>query len=156
MEKVAVLSDIHGNLRALEAVLDEVEREKPEAVVVCGDVASGPFVGETLERLMEPGRQACFVRANAGRETIGACDRPLPYDPLEENPARRFAVWGMYASATARPAYVFERAAAQALAAGYPDLTYRDTILTPPGPEEVAACFEEVAAKKGERMKKGI
>src|SRR5207253_4032299 len=32
--RVAAISDIHGNLPALEAVLAEVEREKPDLIVV--------------------------------------------------------------------------------------------------------------------------
>jgi len=38
-----------------------------------------------------------------------------------------------------------------ALAAGYPDPSYSQTILTPPTPDEVAAFFEKVAADRGER-----
>ena len=63
--RVAVLSDIHGNIRALNAVLEEVERDQPDRIVVCGDVAAGPFPGDTLERLMELGARAYFVRGNA-------------------------------------------------------------------------------------------
>ncbi len=41
--KVAVISDIHANLPALEAVLDDVERWRPDVVVVNGDVINrGP------------------------------------------------------------------------------------------------------------------
>ena len=41
--RVAVLSDVHGNLAALEAVRKAVEREKPDAVIVAGDlVMNGP------------------------------------------------------------------------------------------------------------------
>jgi predicted phosphodiesterase len=37
--RVAVLSDIHGNIRALDAVLKEIERERPDRIVFCGDAA---------------------------------------------------------------------------------------------------------------------
>jgi putative phosphoesterase len=41
--RVAVLSDVHGNLAALEAVAAEIRREKPDAVLVAGDlVLNGP------------------------------------------------------------------------------------------------------------------
>jgi len=41
--RVAVLSDVHGNLAALEAVRKAVKREKPDAVIVAGDlVMNGP------------------------------------------------------------------------------------------------------------------
>jgi putative phosphoesterase len=41
--RVAVLSDVHGNLAALEAVRKAIKREKPDAVIVAGDhVMNGP------------------------------------------------------------------------------------------------------------------
>lgn len=43
MTRIAVLSDIHGNLAALEAVAAEIRRERPDAVLVAGDlVMNGP------------------------------------------------------------------------------------------------------------------
>ena len=43
MTRLAALSDIHGNATAMEAVLKEVAREKPDAVLVAGDlVLNGP------------------------------------------------------------------------------------------------------------------
>ncbi len=79
--RVGVLSDVHGNLPALEVVLVEVEREAPDVLVVCGDVASGPLPGETIDLLMRvPG--ARFVRGNADRGLVAAYDRlPLPEWP---------------------------------------------------------------------------
>jgi hypothetical protein len=41
--QVAALYDIHGNLPALEAVLEEVVRARVEQVVVGGDVFPGPM-----------------------------------------------------------------------------------------------------------------
>jgi putative phosphoesterase len=41
--RIALLSDIHGNLPALEAVAAEIRRAKPDAVLVAGDlVLNGP------------------------------------------------------------------------------------------------------------------
>ncbi len=41
--KIAVLSDIHANYRALEAVADQVERWQPDQVLVAGDIVNrGP------------------------------------------------------------------------------------------------------------------
>jgi predicted phosphodiesterase len=34
----AILSDIHGNLEALEAVLAELDRRKPDRVICLGDI----------------------------------------------------------------------------------------------------------------------
>ena len=48
---IAVLNDIHGNLPALEAVIEEVLRAGATEVVVGGDVLPGPMPRETLARL---------------------------------------------------------------------------------------------------------
>jgi hypothetical protein len=48
--RVATLDDLHGNLRALEAVLQEIPAEA--TIVVGGDIcAGGTHPSETLERL---------------------------------------------------------------------------------------------------------
>ena len=41
--RIAIVSDIHGNLPALEAVWAEIERAAPALVVNLGDIASGPL-----------------------------------------------------------------------------------------------------------------
>ena len=71
--RVAAISDIHGNLPALEAVLAQVERERPDVLVFCGDVASGPLPAETIERLLTV-QNARFVRGNADRGLIDEFD----------------------------------------------------------------------------------
>lgn len=50
--RLALISDIHGNLVSLEAVLAEVERNRIDQIVCLGDVAAtGPQPGLALERL---------------------------------------------------------------------------------------------------------
>lgn len=56
--KAAVLSDIHGNSPALEAVLDAVDREKPEKIYVLGDAAHGVDPKGCLSLLIE--RENCL------------------------------------------------------------------------------------------------
>ncbi|HEY3450779.1 MAG TPA: metallophosphoesterase [Myxococcales bacterium] len=52
MRRLALLSDIHGNLEALEAVLRDVEKLRPEMVVVLGDTINyGPDPRACLERV---------------------------------------------------------------------------------------------------------
>jgi putative phosphoesterase len=75
--RVAALSDVHGNLPALEAVLADVRRAEPDVIVSCGDVAEGPFPAETIELLMTlPAIR--FVRGNTDREIVEAFDGPPP------------------------------------------------------------------------------
>ncbi|HXM55327.1 MAG TPA: metallophosphoesterase [Candidatus Dormibacteraeota bacterium] len=40
--RVAAISDIHGNLPALDAVLAEAQAAGVDLIVFCGDVAAGP------------------------------------------------------------------------------------------------------------------
>lgn len=71
--RVAVITDIHGNLPALEAVLREVEAEHPDVIVSCGDVAAGPMPAETID-LLRRLPNARFVRGNADRFLVEEFD----------------------------------------------------------------------------------
>jgi hypothetical protein len=50
---VAAIYDIHGNLPALEAVLEEIRHAGADQVVVGGDVLPGPMPRETLAYLLD-------------------------------------------------------------------------------------------------------
>ena len=64
---VATLYDVHGNLRALEAVLAEIPSDA--TIVVGGDVcAGGEHPSEALERLRALGERVRWVRGNGDRE----------------------------------------------------------------------------------------
>jgi putative phosphoesterase len=65
--RIATLYDVHGNLRALEAVLAEIPDDA--TIVVGGDVvAGGSHPSQTLERLRALGERARWLRGNADRE----------------------------------------------------------------------------------------
>jgi predicted phosphodiesterase len=68
--RVAVLSDIHGVLPALEAVLAEPDVASADLVVLIGDLAAGPQPAETLDVLRGLGTRAVWVRGNADRELV--------------------------------------------------------------------------------------
>jgi predicted phosphodiesterase len=62
----ALISDIHANLIALNAVLTDLERQGPDAVICLGDVAAtGPRPHETLGRLRERGWPVLLGNADA-------------------------------------------------------------------------------------------
>lgn len=67
---VAVLSDIHAVMPALEAVLAEPDVGAADYVVLTGDLASGPQPVETLDVLSALGDRAIWVRGNADRELV--------------------------------------------------------------------------------------
>jgi predicted phosphodiesterase len=69
---VACLYDIHGNLPALEAVLEEVRRSEADHIVVGGDVLPGPFPRECLDLLYELPMPVEFILGNGDRETVTA------------------------------------------------------------------------------------
>lgn len=51
--RIAAVSDIHGNLFALDAVLSDIRRRGVDLIVNLGDIVSGPLLPrETAERLM--------------------------------------------------------------------------------------------------------
>jgi putative phosphoesterase len=64
--RIAALYDVHGNVRALEAVLGEVPEDV--RILVGGDVAAGPFPQETVDRLRALGERVLWIRGNADRE----------------------------------------------------------------------------------------
>jgi len=77
MMRVAVLADIHGNLPALDAVLSDVAAAQVDAIVLNGDLATGPMPAETLDRLAGLAGQVIWVRGNADRELVAAFDGEL-------------------------------------------------------------------------------
>ncbi|MGI8881272.1 MAG: metallophosphoesterase family protein [Jatrophihabitans sp.] len=83
---VAVLSDIHGVLPALEAVLAEPDVQAAERIVLTGDIAAGPMPVQTLDRLIGLADQVVWVRGNADRELAdlargGSTSIPDPIAP---------------------------------------------------------------------------
>lgn len=54
--KIAIVSDVHGNLLALEAVVADLERQHPELVVHGGDLAvNGPQPADVVDRIGQLG-----------------------------------------------------------------------------------------------------
>ena len=71
---IAALYDIHGNLPALNALLEELEEVQPDLIVVGGDIVSGPMPRQTLERLFQLGDRVRSIRGNGDREVVTAFD----------------------------------------------------------------------------------
>lgn len=65
--RVAALYDIHANVVALDAVLEEIRHEAFDAIVVGGDVLPGPMPAETLTRLTTLDVPVHFIRGNGDR-----------------------------------------------------------------------------------------
>ena len=77
--RLAALSDIHGNLAALDAVLDDITRRGCDGIVNLGDIASGPlWPRETLERLLPLGLPT--IAGNHERQLLGDAATLAPSD----------------------------------------------------------------------------
>lgn len=78
---VAIISDIHGNRPALDAVLDDLESRLHDELIIAGDlVLHGPFPAETLERLRT--LDAVAIRGNTDAYLLA----PEPPARLQELP----------------------------------------------------------------------
>jgi predicted phosphodiesterase len=81
--RIAAVSDIHGNLFALDAVLADIERRGVDLVVNLGDIVSGPLLpNETAQRLMALGLPT--IRGNHERQV-------LTLEPARMGPSDRYA-----------------------------------------------------------------
>jgi putative phosphoesterase len=89
-ERVAVLSDVHANAVALEAVLRDVSAEDPDLIVFGGDLTWGSLPEDTC-RLVEPLRgSSIFVRGNAERALAEAATRVQSGDDDGLTPRERW------------------------------------------------------------------
>lgn len=82
--RIAVISDIHGNCVALDAVLDDLRREASDQVVCLGDaIQGGPQPAEVVARLRELGCPVVMGNADdwlltgveSGREQVSEARR---------------------------------------------------------------------------------
>jgi len=82
--KLALISDLHANLEALDAVLRDIDRDSPDARLVCaGDVVGyGPDPEACIARLQE--------RDALCDEFLDLCTIHGEYDPGEPRLAREF------------------------------------------------------------------
>lgn len=78
MLHVAAIYDIHGNLPALEAVLDEVAAARVDAIVVGGDVLPGPMPKECLDRLFDLGLPTYFIHGNGESAALQVLRGEIP------------------------------------------------------------------------------
>lgn len=94
--RVALLGDVHGNVAALEAVLAEVQRHKPDVVAVLGDhVLNGPRPAETVDAVMGLAASGALVIAGNTDIAVADGDYAAAFPWLDEVPVshRAAAEW---------------------------------------------------------------
>ena len=104
VKEIAVISDVHSNRIALDAVLDDVERRGIETIVNLGDSLFGPIAPvETAERLMNhPGM--VNVMGNCDRYLLQEESESLTFQQVKPLLTEPVLKW----METFRPAYVYE------------------------------------------------
>jgi predicted phosphodiesterase len=68
--RVAAIYDIHANLPALEAVLQDIREAQVDQIVVGGDVVPGPMGRETIAYLLDLDIPVQFIQGNGDREVF--------------------------------------------------------------------------------------
>jgi predicted phosphodiesterase len=94
--RLAVISDIHGNIAALEAALADIEADSPDRILVCGDLAmNGPRPSETIRRVMQLESDGALVIAGNTDIAVADGDFAAAFPWLDEVPAghRAAADW---------------------------------------------------------------
>jgi predicted phosphodiesterase len=77
--RIAAITDIHGNLPALEAVVRHIQQQSCDQIVQLGDAVSGPlWPRETLELIAT--LDAINIRGNHDREVIASAKPTNPGD----------------------------------------------------------------------------
>lgn len=92
--KIAVISDIHGNMQALSAVLENIKKENCDKIFCLGDLAmAGPQPSETVEKirtLINNNEFEC-IQGNTD-EMIAKCDNQILHLLQENNPVMASAL----------------------------------------------------------------
>lgn len=81
--RVAAIYDIHGNLPALEAVLEDIRQAEVAQIVVGGDVLPGPMPRETIDCLRKVAIPMHFIHGNGDRAVLAEL-RGLEADEVPE------------------------------------------------------------------------
>ena len=68
--RVAAIYDIHANLPALEAVINDARKEQVELILFGGDIVPGPMPRETFDFIKRLEIPAQFIRGNCDHEVI--------------------------------------------------------------------------------------
>jgi putative phosphoesterase len=133
--RLAIISDIHGNLIALEAALADIERESPDQIVCLGDVAElGPQPRQTVERLKPLN---CPVVMGNTDEWLLNPDEPSEPDDEDARRMEEIAFWCLHQLSAADLDYL---------------RTFPATVEIPLGSDITILCFHGSPRSNRERI----
>lgn len=90
--KAALLGDIHGNIAALDAALNDINRHKPDVLLITGDLAlNGPRPGEVVRRVRELEAEGAIVVQGNTDVAVADFDFAAAFPWLDEVPAGHVA-----------------------------------------------------------------
>jgi 3',5'-cyclic AMP phosphodiesterase CpdA len=85
--RLALVSDIHGNLDALEAALADIEKQAPDHIAILGDlVLNGPRPGESVDAIRELDAAGALVIAGNTDIAVADGDYGAAFPWLDEVP----------------------------------------------------------------------
>lgn len=92
--KIAVISDIHGNMQALNKVLENIREENCDKIYCLGDLAmAGPEPAKTTDKIKELINTTDFICIQGNTdEMIANCDNQLLHLLEENNPVMAHAL----------------------------------------------------------------
>lgn len=90
--RVALVGDIHGNITALEAALEEIGRRRPDRIAITGDlVMNGPRPAEVVRRVRELEADGALVIQGNTDIAVADLDLTASFPWLDEVPAAHVA-----------------------------------------------------------------
>jgi predicted phosphodiesterase len=89
--RIAVFTDVHGNLPALDAALAEIDRLGADAIYHTGDaIGIGPFPAECVDRLLSRPSTYLMMGNHDGWFAFGLPDESVPWMSAEEREHQRW------------------------------------------------------------------
>lgn len=85
MKRLALISDVHGNYKALEAFLEYIEEHPVDGIICLGDyVTDSPYPERTMELLhkMRETRDCCMLRGNREDYLLDNAHQPVVRDTV--------------------------------------------------------------------------
>jgi putative phosphoesterase len=93
MVRIAVLSDIHGNLPALNAVRKAIDAARPDYVAICGDlVFNGPDPAGSLALVKELERAGAFITCGNTDLAVADGDYAAAFPWFPDGPPESYRV----------------------------------------------------------------